>query len=791
MKSYSRLSGALALVLLIAVLGACSTGNQGVNSAPERTSSEAFSVSMLDGAGLFTPELSVVEDANGVTAVVSASAAENLSGAAFHLNYDASRYTPESVEFGGFLGDGDDVLTLALTNRADYVPVAIAQVGSAGISPAAGSGELAVVRFRNEPFNGRAFSSVPDGDANTVTDLTVVGQGAGTVDLHWTEINNGDYDNNGLVLASDLVPLGLFFGESVAASSDPERVAMADGNGNGLIELGDITPIGQNYEHRLSGYMVYTNAEGTSPVTTGLTMSRAAAQGQPENDDPSHPLGYTYTADLPAGDVQFTVRPVDDSDLGNPGPVSNAVEPVSDDEPPADPANLTAESGSTVGDRAVQLTWTPSTSLDVRDYVIEAQMDSLAGIWEPVATVGAAVSAYLHENEFFVEGETYTYRVHAIDYTDRVSGYATSAPVEPWFFFLPEPQNLTVNNQIPTAEAIEVNWDPPADDSDVFYYKVYDADTDTLLNTTMSKMVTTFTHTGLTPGTTYNYYAVSCNAVGLESSPSNTAGTTPSEITEINITSLTTDKTTHCTDGSEPAANLSVATDIAPTDVDWSCSLGDVTGTGQDVSWSVPGGAQPQVVTITCTVSIGAGQDSREIKLYLTEYGIETQVDGGSGDFFEIEAESLFVPNTPHAALSERFEGEGQAMIVSQWGLWCGYCKLEMPDFQEYVEWWGDDGFYATGIDHWDNRAAVEDWMTANSCQDVDTFFVDAGTAQAWFNHHNFSAEGSTFGSAPMNVIYDRDGKCRWVKSGSLTYQQASKDKCEKMLSELVGQPIP
>ena len=646
---------ALTLTLL-GCLVACSTSNQGVTTTPERTSNEVFSVTALEGAGSYTPELSLVDDAGGVTAVVAATNASDLSGAAFHLNYDASRYTPVSVEFSGFLGGAGEVLTLALTDHADYVPVAVAQIGSAKLAPVSGSGELAVVRFKAEPFDGRRASNAPLGDANKVTDLAVIRQGAGTVDLHWTEVNTGDYDNNGFVLASDLVPLGVFYGQSVEASSDPERVAMADGNKNGLIEIGDITPIGVNYEHKVSGYMVYEDAAGTSPLTTGLTMSRGSALGQAENDNPNHPVGYTYTAEIPAGFVQFTVRPVDADDLGNPGVVSNAVSPESDEDPPADPSNLVATAGSAVGDRAVQLNWTASPSLDVRDYVIEAQMDSLAGIWEPVETVGAGVTAYLHQNEFFVEGETYTYRVHAVDYTDRLSNYAISDPVQPWFFFLPAPINVAASNQISTAEAIEISWDPPVDDTDVFNYKVYNADDDTLLTTTMSKLVTSFLHTGLTPGVTYNYYVKSANIGGLLSAASDTVSEVPSEITEINITSLTTDKTTHCTDGSEPASNLSVATDIASTSIDWSATAGTITGTGPDVTWTAPTAATPQKVTVTCTVHAGSGEDTGTLDLYLTENSIIDSI-GESG---------RYKTGAPTADMMERLVNGGDTITGRQ-----------------------------------------------------------------------------------------------------------------------------
>ena len=177
---------------------------------------------------------------------------------------------------------------------------------------------------------------------------------------------------------------------------------------------------------------------------------------------------------------------------------------------------------------------------------------------------------------------------------------------------------------------------------------------------------------GLSEGSTYEYYVTSVQGFGqneIESNPSQTVSALPKETSDINITSITTDKTTHHTGGGEGPSTLTVTAEPEPTSVTWDCSLGAVTGTGTEVTWEVPGGATPQVVTITCTVEKGSNQDSRQLKLYLTGETIKTQY-GQSGKYVDFNnCPSNIQPDSPYKAFSEFFD-EKSVVLLNKFGVW-------------------------------------------------------------------------------------------------------------------------
>ena len=109
-----------------------------------------------------------------------------------------------------------------------------------------------------------------------------------------------------------------------------------------------------------------------------------------------------------------------------------------------------------------------------------------------------------------------------------------------------------------------------------------------------------------------------------ESAPSNADGCTPSAAGTIEITGLTTDKTTHCSDASEPASNLEVFTDVPPDSVEWAATAGVLMPSDDTASWLPTAGMDPVKVTVTCTVHQGADQDTDTLSLYVTQANIVT-----------------------------------------------------------------------------------------------------------------------------------------------------------------------
>jgi PKD repeat protein len=154
-----------------------------------------------------------------------------------------------------------------------------------------------LARLGKDP--GRVASEAPAGDENRVFDLTAFAvelnapSGATApegVVLQWTEKLVGDYDENGLVTIGDLTPLanakfwdhGLAYvdprgegakwpspdGNDPAEMFDPIwRLARVDGNPDGLVTMGDISPIAKHLGEGLAGYRVYRKAVGDAEYT--------------------------------------------------------------------------------------------------------------------------------------------------------------------------------------------------------------------------------------------------------------------------------------------------------------------------------------------------------------------------------------------------------------------------------------------------------------------------------------------------------------------------------------------
>jgi PKD repeat protein len=187
-------------------------------------------------------------------------------------------------------------------------------------------------------------ASAPTGPGNAVLNLAAYvvdpdGNGPGVpteVQFSWAERNIGDYNQDGLVAVHDLTPLGLYFGQAVdyddpalhggieswpcgnplddggvAAGEPPAagspamnwRRARVDGTGDGEINISDITPIAQNWQHWLDGYRVYRKRPVDSTFTllphpSAPSADVSVARGDIAAD-PLRPACYEYVdADL-------------------------------------------------------------------------------------------------------------------------------------------------------------------------------------------------------------------------------------------------------------------------------------------------------------------------------------------------------------------------------------------------------------------------------------------------------------------------------------------------------------
>jgi predicted acyl esterase len=205
----------------------------------------------------------------------------------------------------------------------------------------------------------RVAGQAPKDAAGAVFDLDVAILETGTdhrLLLSWTEKFAGDYDQNGEVNAADLSPLGRDFGKAVQyrpeataygerawpeggwwdnGSTDPDaapqpgsgahnwRLARTDGDGNGELNLADVSSIAINWKAAITAYCIYRRSgpDGeyellANPVNPELpfTIWRSAAYpAGSDSADPLRPLRF-YHEVTETGNAEYSyyVAPYDE-----------------------------------------------------------------------------------------------------------------------------------------------------------------------------------------------------------------------------------------------------------------------------------------------------------------------------------------------------------------------------------------------------------------------------------------------------------------------------------------------
>jgi fibronectin type 3 domain-containing protein len=233
--------------------------------------------------------------AGGLTVAIDAKNAVGMNHAFFDLKYDASRVTPARVDFGTFLGQPSQVLSMSLTKFSGHVPFGIARIGDAG-SGVSGGGLIATVTLKPGAFAGgtKAVSVAPYGAGGTLTDLTrYVDSDTNFTSFTFTEVNVGDYNADGEANIADLQPMALHYGHRTNVNTDPDVPALStpymfvdvkpadrqiDGNGDGEIGITDLQPLANNYSSSIIGYDVRVNSiRVVDPANpTGPSVSRIA-----------------------------------------------------------------------------------------------------------------------------------------------------------------------------------------------------------------------------------------------------------------------------------------------------------------------------------------------------------------------------------------------------------------------------------------------------------------------------------------------------------------------------------
>ena len=314
-------------LLLAACGGGATAGSPGAGELKSTLSSftaELLPASLVGDARAGDLTLLSSADGDSTTVRIALCDAHDLTAVMIDITYDPALYSPITAECTAPLGDPGDYLELINTTDPGCVHIGRVLVNPGEQAGINGPVAAAEITFTHRAFPGsRAVSLAP---TNIASAAILADTDAG--EITWYHTCRGDYDQNGLVSAADLVPLAVFYGESVAPDlfeMDDVR-SIVDGSQDGTISVNDITPIGQSFNNSiLGGFNIYYSRDGGDyPESAGADNGEGAVQlghvGLDETitENPAeNRKQYVFTVGSPDADGYYWLRPRDE--LGNCG----------------------------------------------------------------------------------------------------------------------------------------------------------------------------------------------------------------------------------------------------------------------------------------------------------------------------------------------------------------------------------------------------------------------------------------------------------------------------------------
>lgn len=645
----------LALLLLVASCGG------GAKVAPTLSTLSGFDLTGISVMGGGRLVASVAGDAAAPEVVISVEGAKELKGAFFTLVYPNSSYHPVAVDFGGFLGAKDEVISLSITDRAGEVPAGIVKIHPDEVAGVNGSGVIARVAFASGGMSAKSVSAPPAGDTNKPKNLTIIETGTpGTYQLMWHEMHVGDYDNNGTVNISDITPIAMHYGHLGSADEVCELIT----GGTGVVGVSNITGIAMNFGTVLNGYNVHVAGESGPRPNTNPVAPYSVMRPVPP---PAGRIPYTFLLDL-ASAVEVRVRPCDAD--GNEGVESDPAIPGSGSAPAA-PRNLAAVANESVGVGAIRLSWSANTEPDLLQYRV-FRRNGPTGDFNQIGVVPAgAIPLTFNDNNagsMLASGINYTYYLTAVNTASMASGPSNEATATPFYPAPPTtPTSITVKGEgIPYSYAIEVKWGPSTsgylDGYEIWRKGPGDADFSFLQNAGAVGDRTIY-DTGLAVGQTYTYKVRAYDQFDQMSGFTAEAGTTPNTHIPLAITGITTDNTTMTIGSTTEKANLTVTTNNPAATVSWSAAVGSFNNSASYTPvYSPPATGTAQKVVITVTASDGIDNVQRTVDAILTTLTI-------LGPSFDFSLTSWVDETSPFTPFSS-FVDDGKVILLNFGAYW-------------------------------------------------------------------------------------------------------------------------
>ncbi len=391
---------------------------------------------------------------------------------------------------------------------------------ASGSPPVTGQGELLQIDVKLTTDASTAFEAAP---SNVSRENAVsIGDDGNIIPTSVFD----DASSNALLLADSTGRGTVSFSESAGPPGSPAGLTVQLENGTPNLSWG--APGSSD----VAGYRVYRD---TAPIDS------SAGPGELAPLDSTRASVTTYSDSSGAAGTEYYYRvTAADSAANESGFSGEASATPRDTEPPSAPAALSAQADTT-GQSRVRLRWSPPEAADLaghRLYRSTASFASASGA-DRIATLSPTDS--VHVDTTATVGETYHYRVAAVDTASNQSGLSEEATATPEDRAAPSPPPSLAAEAGEEAEAggIALSW-VASDSADVEKYLLYrdTAPIDSSAGPTgltpldsVGASTTSYTDTTGAAGTEYYYRITAADSAANESGFSEEATATPTDVT--------------------------------------------------------------------------------------------------------------------------------------------------------------------------------------------------------------------------------------------------------------------
>lgn len=248
--------------------------------------------------------------------VVHAKDAPAMTCLFFYVRYEQDRWRPRSCNPGSLFGFEGDRLWFQIIDVPGVVCAGLARVRpdkNGGIKMA--DGVACEIAFQPTPYDYKPhwLDHAPDGIQNRVRNVQAYQDPQDcTPVLYWEEANEGDFNNDGEVSVTDILPVAMRYGRMSTDGHEDPWDRLVDGNADGEINLRDVWLLEANYGALLQGYRVYRRPAGRPRAEELLLKHRTDpilpfSIHRPLEWDPAQPIAYRYYDE----ELALTEKPVE------------------------------------------------------------------------------------------------------------------------------------------------------------------------------------------------------------------------------------------------------------------------------------------------------------------------------------------------------------------------------------------------------------------------------------------------------------------------------------------------